>query len=151
MAVRLRTRQRGVRLPEIVLVPLIDTALTLLVIFIITAPMMKMTLKVDLPESRTSRTTKIEEQSICVEINKNGIVQFEGKSYDVRKSNGQRDGAREQLKKRIAQRVAASHTNNTVFLYADKALRYKKIIKVFDLLNATSGVQHVALVTQKIQ
>lgn len=151
MALRLRKRRGEMRLPEVTFVPLIDTALTLLIIFIITAPMMRTTLKVDLPDSRTSQTTKIEEQSISVEIDKNGIVHFDDTLFDVRKSNKQRAAVREQLKRRIAQRVAASRTNNTVFLYADKSLRYKKIVKVFDLLNATDGVQHVALVTQKIK
>lgn len=146
----LRTRRRGVHLPEVTLVPLIDTALTLLIIFIITAPMMRMTIKVDLPDSRTSHTTKVEDQSICVEIDKNGALHFDDKVFELKKKRGGQDIIDPQLKKLIADRIVRSKKNDTVFLYADKSLRYKRIVKVFDLLNTIEGVQHVALVTQKI-
>ena len=59
MAFKTRLRREPLRLPEITLVPLIDTVLTLLIIFMLTAPMMRMSLKVDLPDSKTAQTTNL--------------------------------------------------------------------------------------------
>lgn len=143
---RFRARRREpVKMPEITLVPLIDTALNLLIIFMVTAPMLRMTLKVDLPDARTAHSTKVEDQSIIVEMDGHAHVFFDGTSYNLSKKRGVNQT--EQLKKAIAHRI--TQQNNSIFLYADKSLRYKKIVKLFDLLNGIEGVQHVALVTQK--
>ena len=45
-----RRRLRRVTLPEISLTPLIDTALVLLVIFMVATPMMRNAIHIDLPE-----------------------------------------------------------------------------------------------------
>ena len=142
----LRCRRQPLKFPKITLTPLIDTALTLLIIFMITAPMMRMTIKVDLPDAKTSQTTKVEDQSLTVEMDADGIAHFGEKTFDLMK-NKKHD--LQALKEAIAQKV--TKTNNTVFLFADKSLRYEKIIKLFDVINAIDGVQHVALVTQKIE
>ena len=146
MTYRSRPRRRPLAIPEISLTPLIDTALTLLIIFMITAPMMRTTIKVDLPDAKTAETTKVEDQSLTVEIDANGVAHFGGKSFDLSKNKKQDLQA---LKETISQKV--TKTNNTVFLFADKSLRYERIIKLFDIINAIDGVQHVALVTQKIE
>ena len=48
-----KKRTRRFSTPEISLTPLIDTALTLLVIFMITAPMIHNGIKVDLPQGNS--------------------------------------------------------------------------------------------------
>jgi len=144
MAIRRRVRRKPLAFPEVSLTPLIDTALTLLIIFMITAPMMRMTIKVDLPDAKTSETTKIEDKSITVEMDEHGTIHFNGKKYNLK--NEKRD--LQSLKEAISKTVTKE--NNTVFLFGDKALRYERIIKLFDVINAIDGVQHVALVTQKI-
>lgn len=143
-----RKRRESIRMPEITLVPLIDAVLNLLIIFMVTAPMLRMTLKVDLPDSRTAHATKIEDKSIVVEMDTHGQVFFEGTSYNASKKGG-RPLQIDQLKKAISQHI--TKRNNSIFLYADKSLRYKKIVKLFDMLNTIEGVQHVALVTQKVE
>ncbi len=147
MSIRFRRHKEPIRAPEITLVPLIDTALNLLIIFMVTAPMLRMTLKVDLPDSRTAHATKIEDLSIIVEMDAHSNVFFDGVAYNVSKKSGKPIQI-DALKKAISQRI--TRRNNSIFLYADKSLRYKKIVKLFDMLNAIEGVQHVSLVTQKI-
>jgi len=144
MALRSRPRRQPLEFPEISLTPLIDTALTLLIIFMISAPMMRMTIKVDLPDAKTSQTTKVEDKSITVEMDANGIIHFGKKTYNL--NDKKRD--LQALKEAVSRQV--TRQNNTVFLFGDKLLRYEKIIKLFDVINAIDGVQHVALVTQKI-
>ncbi len=144
MAFKTRLRRESLRLPEITLVPLIDTALTLLIIFMVTAPMMRMSIKVDLPDSKTAQTTKVEEESIVVEMDAQGRAHVGEKLYmlDV-------DAAQlATLKHDIARRI--TRTNDAIFLFADRSLRYQKIVDLFDILNAIEGVQHVALVTQRV-
>lgn len=142
MAFRSRFVRKPLKLPEITLVPLIDTALTLLIIFMVTAPVMRLSIKVDLPDSKTAKTTKVEEESLVVEIDAQGRVHFDEKLYMVDVDKTQLVT----LKNSIARRVTA--TNNALFLFADRSLRYQKIVDLFDILNAIEGVQHVALVTQ---
>lgn len=138
-------RRRPLVFPEISLTPLIDTALTLLIIFMITAPMMRMTIKVDLPDAKTSETTKVEDQSLTVEMDANGLVHFDGKTFDLSKNKKDLQALKEAVSRRVTKQ------NSTVFLFADKSLRYERIVKLFDVINAIDGVQHVALVTQKIE
>jgi biopolymer transport protein TolR len=125
-------------------VPLIDTALTLLIIFMITAPMMRLSIKVELPDSKTARATKVEEESIVVEMDTRGQVRCGDKQYNLEQDPGQLAV----FKRDIARRVTSA--NNAIFLFADRGLRYQKIVELFDVLNAIEGVQHVALVTQRI-
>jgi len=145
VAQRLRRRRRPLTFPEISLTPLIDTAFTLLIIFMITAPMMRMTIKVDLPDAKTSEMTKVEDQSLTVEMDLDGIVHFNGKSYNLKQSKKDLQALKESISRSVTKE------NNTVFLFADKTLRYERIIKLFDVINAIDGVQHVALVTQKVE
>jgi len=144
MAYRSRPRRRPLEFPEVSLTPLIDTALTLLIIFMITAPMMRMTIKVDLPDSKTSQTTKVEDQNLTVEMDSAGIVHFGGKSYNLKHQKRDLQALKEAVSRRVTRQ------NNTIFLFADKSLRYERIVHLFDVINAIDGVQHVALVTQKI-
>lgn len=144
-------KQRALQLPEITLTPLIDVALTLLIIFMVTAPAMRMTIKVDLPDSHTAQTTKVEDQSIVVEIDQQGLLHYDGRSYQAEGPAQAGVGSLDALKRIVGQRVSAHRNGDTIFLYADKGLRYKKIVEVFDVLNGIAGVQHVALVTQKVE
>jgi len=144
MALRSRFVRKPLKIPEITLVPLIDTALTLLIIFMVTAPMMRLSIKVDLPDSTTAKTTKVEEESLVVEMDAQGRVHFDEKLYMVDVDKAQLAA----LKNNIARRV--TNTNNALFLFADRSLRYQKIVDLFDILNAIEGVQHVALVTQRV-
>jgi biopolymer transport protein ExbD len=145
VAQRLRRRRRPLTFPEISLTPLIDTAFTLLIIFMITAPMMRMTIKVDLPDAKTSEVTKVEDQNLTVEMDLDGVVHFGGKSYNLKQGKKDLQALRESISRSVTKQ------NNTVFLFADKTLRYERIIKLFDVINAIDGVQHVALVTQKVE
>ena len=54
---------------EITLTPLIDTALTLLIIFMVTTPMIQNSIKIDLPKGAAQEAGK-EQQEIVVSIDK---------------------------------------------------------------------------------
>lgn len=144
MARSSRIKRGALRMPEITLVPLIDTAFTLLIIFMVTAPMMHLSIKVDLPDSKTAQATKVEEESIVVEIDAQGQVHFGQKVYAIEQDKTKLIALKHDIMHGL------SRANNAIFLFADRSLRYQKIVDLFDVLNSIEGVQHVALVTQRV-
>ena len=72
---RIRKRKtRRFHMPEISLTPLIDTALTLLVIFMVTAPMIQHGIKVDLPHGAAKEVSG--QQELVVTMAKDGKLYF---------------------------------------------------------------------------
>ena len=70
--IRSRTskRKRAIQQPEITLTPLIDTALTLLIIFMVTTPMIQNSIKVDLPKGNINEVASAgSQQDVVVSIN----------------------------------------------------------------------------------
>ena len=55
-------RRQMVSMKEISLTPLIDTALTLLIIFMITAPMMQNSIKVQLPKGKAKEADTVNKE-----------------------------------------------------------------------------------------
>src|SRR3989338_8600603 len=75
---RLRRGRRSGGLPEVTLTPLIDTALTLLVIFMITTPMMNNVIKINLPSSSVNEGDSKEQQETIVYVDKHGKLYLNG-------------------------------------------------------------------------
>jgi biopolymer transport protein TolR len=133
-------KKRGFIVPEITLTPLIDTALTLLIIFMVSSPMMRMTIRVDLPDSSSSvsNTSRQEQDPLIVDIDANGQLYFAGLRVNV-----------QQLKDQLYKIVRSYPKNNIVYINGDKSIKYQEIVRVIDAINSIEGVKHVALVTQK--
>jgi len=69
-------------LTDISMTPLIDTALTLLIIFMITAPMMQNAIRVTLPKGEAKEGDDIQ-QELIVYVNKDGTLFFKGKAISA--------------------------------------------------------------------
>lgn len=136
---RRRTRHQGMfHVPEISLTPLIDTALTLLIIFMLTSPMLRLTIRIDLPESKTRTSSAVSEETIVVDVDSKNNLFFNGSAIQL-----------PALQKKIGALVAAQPNNNVVYINGDQNIKYQAIVDLIDGLNAIEGVKHVALVTQK--
>ena len=128
--------KRAVRkfvMPEITLVPLIDTALTLLVIFMVTAPMVQNGIKIDLPQGNSKEVGQ--QQELVVSMNKEAKTFFN--SFPIEQS-------------KLCDAIKKSMNNRTdipVYIRADKQLSYGKVIEVVDELKQ-AGIQYVAMSTQ---
>jgi len=131
--------RKNISIPEVSLTPLIDTALTLLIIFMITAPMMHSVIKVDLPKAKEQKQQDFSQESLMVSLDKNGDIFLNKKKFSLAG-----------LADTIAKSVAKNPKNNIVFIHGDKSLPYDTIIKTFDKVSTIQGVEHVALVTQKV-
>lgn len=122
-------------LPELALTPLIDTFATLLVMFIITAPMVQNSIKVDLPFGKSKEVST--SQELIVTLSKDGKVFFN--NYPTSK----KDLAS------IVQKALANKEDLPVFVKADRSISYGKVIEVVDQLKE-AGVRYVAMSTQPI-
>ncbi len=129
---KLRSGSR-LKAPEISLTPLIDTALTLLVIFIVTAPMVQNGIRVDLPQGKSKEIGN--EQELVVTIDKKNILYFN--SYPVKDKD-------------FIPTVLAAVENKPetpVYIKADAVVPYGKVINVVDELKM-AGVKFVAMSTR---
>jgi len=132
-----KRRGRGSRAPmaEINVTPLVDVMLVLLVIFMVTAPLMKAGIPISLPDSRAKPLDQTPKQ-VTVTINAEGRVFLD----DDELSPGE-----------LGERVGslprgADGAMPLVTLRADKALEYGRVVGVMGELNR-SGVTAISLVT----
>ena len=131
-----RNRQRG-RAPmaEINVTPLVDVMLVLLIIFMVTAPLLKAGVPVELPDSRAKALAE-EDNPVTIAMTRDGEVFLD----DVPVGPGE-----------LAARLTALPTGadgkpKPVTLRADKALDYGRVIAVMGELNR-AGFTSIALVT----
>ncbi len=129
-----RKKRRKFAMPEITLTPLIDTALTLLIIFIVTAPMVQNGIKVDLPQGKSKEISSVREE-LVVTLDKKGTLFFNSFpiSFDT-----------------LAPTVLKALNGNTeipVSVKADRQVEYGEVIKIVDILKQ-ANVKYVAMSTR---
>ena len=135
---RRRKRRRQAPSAEINLTPLIDTALTLLIMFMLTAPMMHNAIKVELPNGKVQEVSGPQNE-LVVHLDKKNTLFFNGERVDDTK----------QLLERLKKAVGTD-TQKTVFVKADQAVNYGSVIELVDQIKVVGGVRYVALATQKV-
>ncbi len=128
-------RKRYVEMPSLVLTPLLDTALNLLVIFMISAPIIQTGIKVDLPFGKSKEVGT--QQELVVTLSKDNRIFFN--SYPI-KINDLVDS----IKKAIAQK-----DDLPVYVKADESVAYGKVIEIVDQLKF-AGVKYVAMSTRPV-
>ncbi len=118
---------------DIVLTPLIDTAWTLLIIFIITSPMIFRGLDIKLPRSSTNNIKP--DVRKMVTINKDHSVYIDKERYSL----SQLEPALIALKK--------GNPDISVYLRADRDVPYGDVVSVMDLLKK-SGIDRLGMITE---
>lgn len=124
-----RDRYNGIS--EINVTNLVDVTMVLLIIFMITAPLMRSGMQVDLPESKT--TDLKQKEGIIVTLKKDGIILVDEKTVPA-----------DQLVT-VLSRMVAAQGDQTVLLHADKAVPYGNVISVMDDIKQ-AGINHLGLV-----
>lgn len=130
-------QRRAMVPPEITLTPLIDTALTLLIIFIVATPMIQNAIRVDLPRGLV-KEDKGAVQEIVVTIDKDGKFYLN----DIHMA-----------KKTMLDEIrkgALHRKDQMVYIRADRSVSYGCVTELVDEMKRVEGVAHVALATQKI-
>lgn len=137
MNFRRKRSSRSTALPEVTLTPLIDTALTLLIIFIITTPVLQDSIRLSLPETKNTQVDKnLSNDPIVVSIDSKGTV-FVGSDPVVFKN----------LKAKVKDKLKLSK-DKSVYIKGDKGVIYEKIIQVVDEVQGIEGVTSVNLPTR---
>jgi len=135
---RLSSRRRREASLELNLTPMIDTYLTLLVIFIVTSPMMSNAIRIDLPQGKVQEVST-KTQDIIVTVGN------DGKLFLNKDAIGSADVLIERLKKKVG-----PARDKTVFVKADKGARYGAVIELVDKIKTVGGVHYVALATERL-
>lgn len=134
--IRRRIRSRK-GLTDISMTPLIDTALTLLVIFIITTPMMRNAINIQLPKGQV-KEVKDELPRIFVQVNERGEFFFDGKQLSDR-------DALIRMIKQEAQRTKAT----MVVVEGDAHADYGVIFELIDTIKIVEGIDNVAMSSRR--
>ncbi|HIJ44374.1 MAG: protein TolR [Rhodospirillales bacterium] len=132
-----RFYRRGYRpMSEINVTPMVDVMLVLLIIFMITAPLMTVGVKVDLPKTRAPAIAD-EIEPLAVTINAEGRIFLQDTELDIAA---------------LAPRLVAIAGNNPevrIFVRGDRAINYGRVMEVMGAINA-AGFKKVALVARQL-
>ena len=128
---------RRAPMADINVTPLVDVMLVLLIIFMVTAPLLLAGVPVDLPESSAGALDQ-DKKPIQLAIDKSGRIFVDDKEVMM-------TALPDQLA-RIAARSGKGKDSPQIFLRADKALEYGRVMAVMGALNH-AGLNRVALVT----
>ncbi len=116
---------------EINVTNLVDVTMVLLIIFMITAPLMRTGLQVELPESKINDLKN--KEGITVTIARDGSILVENETVDLQRMGNY-----------LTHRLS-SEGNLFVLLHADKSVSYGKVISVMDHIKQ-AGVNNIGLV-----
>ncbi|HNR52551.1 MAG: Biopolymer transport protein ExbD [Deltaproteobacteria bacterium ADurb.BinA179] len=119
---------------EINVTPLVDVMLVLLIIFMVSAPMMKEGMKVELPEAE-ARALETQEQDLTITINQDRSLDINGSPIELSRLDVILDQIRQQ------------RGVESVYLQADKSIPYGYVVEVMSLIRST-GLTKIGLVTQ---
>jgi len=144
MARLVRQRFRNYRRPggdyrlmsEINVTPMVDVMLVLLVIFMVTAPLLTVGVKVDLPKTKAAVISG-QDEPLAITVNAEGKVFLQETELDL---------------EALAPRLIAITGNNPdvrIFVRGDKNINYGRVMQVMGTVNA-AGFKKVALVTGQL-
>ena len=119
---------------DINMVPLIDVMLVLLIVFMITAPLLTHSVKIDLPQA-SSQPTQEKPQTVSLSINADGQLFWNNELIDTAT-----------LPARLT--VAAAQTPQPELqLRADRDTRYQQLAEVMSQARA-AGIEKMGFITQ---
>ena len=124
-------------LAEINLTPLVDVMMTLLIIFMVTVPLMKHGIDVDLPHT-TAKPIPSQEERLIVTIDKEGKVYLDEMETPLPTLS-------EKLKY-----IFSNQANKEVFLRADAAVAYGVVVEVLAEIKK-AGIEKLGMVTEPLE
>lgn len=129
-------RRRTTAMVDISMTPLIDTALTLLVIFMVATPMIQNAIRVTLPKGQAKEDAGSSQQ-LVVYVDKDKKIFFNGKVVE-----------KEDLITQLRHQIG-NDSNKMVHVKADQMVPYGNVLELVDHLKVVGGISYVVLATQK--
>lgn len=131
---RRRRRRRAMPMAEINVTPFVDVMLVLLIIFMVAAPLSVVGVPVELPKTAANALSSDQEEPLTVTVTADGILMIQ--------TTETADG--DLIPKLRA--IAAEREDDKIFLRADGAIPYERVVQVMGALNA-GGFSNIGLVT----
>ena len=122
---------------EINVTPFVDVMLVLLIVFMVTAPLLTVGIKVDLPKVKATALTDIKDP---IEI----TVKLDGKVYI-----GESKVEVENLIPRL-NAITEQNTEARIYIRGDRVVAYGRIMEIMSIINS-AGYIKVALITQNLE
>lgn len=133
MAMEFKIHSAPPPVADINVTPMVDVMLVLLIIFMVSAPMMKEGMKVDLPEAEARALG--ESQDLVITIGNDKTVDINGSPVEL----GRLEMVLSQIKEQ--------RNVEAVYLQADKSIPYGFVVQVMSVIRM-SGLTKIGLVTQ---
>ena len=127
---------RYVPLAEINVTPMVDVMLVLLVIFMVTAPLLTVSVPLDLPKSQVTTLTE-SKKPVVISLDREGEM-FIGNDRI----------APEDLEQRLAG-LAAEDASRIVYIRGDQTISYAQLMEALGIVNR-AGFSKVSLVAEAI-
>ncbi len=132
---RRQRRGRTQAMSEINVTPFVDVMMVLLIIFMVAAPLLTVGVPVRLPETSAEALPSVTEEPLTVTLTADGGVAIMTTEVD-----------QSDLVPRL-RAVAAERADTRIFLRADGAIPYERVMQVMGALNA-GGFNDIGLVTE---
>ena len=128
-----RRRARLAPMSEINVTPFVDVMLVLLIVFMVAAPMLTVGVPIEMPKTK-AKPLQGEKEPVTVTVKSDGTVFLQNTEIDP-----------ETLSAKV-RAIAENGYDERVYVRADKAVDYGKVMKVMGALSA-AGFKRLALVT----
>jgi biopolymer transport protein TolR len=135
-----RIRKRRKVMSDINVVPYIDVMLVLLIIFMVTAPMMNLSVDIDLPQSK-ARPRDQEGDPVIISIDKQG--QF----FITLKKDGARESRTAEALQQDLQAFSGADSKRAVLITADETVPYGLVYQAMAIAQAAK-VQRVGFLSR---
>lgn len=126
--------KRGALLSEINVTPFVDVMLVLLIIFMVTAPMLKQGIDISLPQTKKTKAVKIEKNPFIIQIKKDQNIYIGDQAIPLKN-----------LKEKLTA-LFEHKTSKSVYLQADEKIPYGTVAQTLGEIKS-SGISNVSLIT----
>ena len=122
---------------EINVTPFVDVMLVLLIVFMVTAPLLTVGIKVDLPKVKATALTDIKDP-IEITVKLDGEVYIGESKVEVENLIPRLNGITEQ------------NTEARIYIRGDRVVAYGRVMEIMSIINS-AGYIKVALITQNVK
>ena len=129
-----RRRKRSRVMSEINITPFVDVMLVLLIIFMVAAPLLTVGVPVELPKTAATALASEQEEPLTITLALDGRLLIQTTETDPDQLIGK------------LRAIAVERADDKVFLRADGAIPYERVMQVMGALNA-GGFRNIGLVT----
>ena len=129
-----RKKQRYTQMSEINVTPFVDVMLVLLIVFMITAPLLTVGVKVDLPKTKASQLNQ-KGDPLIISVKKNGTVYIQNRKIEISKIIPQ------------VKAISENNKNIRIFVKGDKNANYGSVLNVLARIKS-AGYSKATLVAK---